>query len=100
VAGVGIGGLVMSNKRLEALPGDVREVLKKTGEKAGKMLTKRIREEDEKAYAMISKRMTVVKLSGAEKGRWNDVFKKVRAKLAQGTFPSSLISKLEKLAGK
>lgn len=100
VAGVGIGGLVMSNKRLEALPGDVREVLKKTGEKAGKMLTKRIREEDDKAYGMISKRMTVVKLSGAEKARWNEVFKKVRAKLAQGTFPSGLVSKLEKLAGK
>lgn len=100
VAGVGIGGLVMSNKRLEALPGDVREVLKKTGDKAGQMLTKRIREEDRKAYAMISKRMTVVKLSGAEKDRWNKVFKKVRQKLGQGTFPSSLISKLERLAGK
>jgi TRAP-type C4-dicarboxylate transport system substrate-binding protein len=100
VAGVGIGGLVMSSKRLEALPGDLREVMTNTGQKAGKMLTKRIRSEDEKAYAQVSKRMTVVKLSKAEQGKWDAIFKKVRQRLGQSTFPSGLVTKLEKLAGR
>jgi len=100
VAGVGIGGLVISNKRLEDLPGDLKAMLTKTGHKAGKMLTKRIRKEDAKAYKMIAKRMTVVKLNPVQKARWKSVFKKVRRKLGQGTFPSSLVTKLEGLAGK
>jgi TRAP-type C4-dicarboxylate transport system substrate-binding protein len=100
VAGVGIGGLVLSEKRVKALPGDVRETLLKTGDKAGKMLTERIRGEDDKAYKMISGRMTVVKLSKPELDRWEKVFKDARKRLAQGTFPAALVSKLEKLAGK
>ena len=64
------------------------------------MLTKKIRKEDKKAYRMLSKRMTVVKLSGSEKAEWGRVFKKVRSRLAQGTFPASLVKKLERLSGK
>lgn len=100
VAGVGIGGLVVSKSKLESLDGDLRSVLLKTGNKAGKMLTERIRDEDEKAYKHVKKKMTVVKLSDAEQARWRSVFKKVRKKLGQGTFSPELVQKLEGLAGK
>jgi TRAP-type C4-dicarboxylate transport system substrate-binding protein len=95
VAGAGIGGLVVSAKVLEGLPGDVRETFLKTGKKAGSMLTERIREEDAKAYKMMTKRMTVVKLSDSERARWKSTFKKIRRELAKGTYPSKLVSKLE-----
>jgi TRAP-type C4-dicarboxylate transport system substrate-binding protein len=100
VAGVGIGGLLLSKKRVDSLPPDAREKLLKTGRKAGKMLTKRIRKEDAKAYKMLSSRMKVVNISAAEKAQWASVFKKVRTRLSQGTFTPALVSRVEKLAGK
>ena len=98
IAGV-IGALVINKKRLDSLPSDSKSVVVNTGEKAGKMLTKRIRKEDAKAYKLVSKRMTVVELTGAEKAAWNKIFKQIRNKLKQGTFPSELVTKLEATAG-
>ncbi len=100
VVGVGIGGIVISKQRLDHLPADLRKLLLKTGKKASKMLTKRIRREDQKAYKMIKKRMTVVSLTKKEKAVWAKEFKKVRAKLANGVFSPSLVAKAESLAGK
>ncbi len=100
VAGVGVGGLVMSQKSLESLSGDELAIVKKTGKKAGKLLTKKIRLEDDKAYEFIRGKMTVVKLSDTELATWESVFKKVRQQLGQGTFPADLVSKLESAAGK
>ncbi len=100
VAGVGVGGLVMSQKALDSLSGDELEIVRKSGEKAGKLLTKKIRLEDDKAYTSLKGRMTLVTLNDAEKKVWADNFKRVRAQLAQGTFPADLVSKLEGMAGK
>jgi TRAP-type C4-dicarboxylate transport system substrate-binding protein len=96
-AGV-IGGLIISKKRLDALPGDSRELLTKTGKKAGEMLTERIRDEDKKAYELVSGKMTVVKLNASEEARWASVFKKIRTQLGQGTFSRAYVDKLEGLA--
>jgi TRAP-type C4-dicarboxylate transport system substrate-binding protein len=100
VAGLGIGGLVLSTKSLDKLPGDLREIMMSTGKKAGEMLTERIRKEDDKAYEMIKGRMTVVNLSAAEVARWEEIFKQIRARLGQTTFSGALMKKLEGLAGK
>jgi TRAP-type C4-dicarboxylate transport system substrate-binding protein len=100
VAGVGVGGLVMSKKSLDSLNGDELDVVKKSGKKAGDLLTKKIRLEDAKAYDDIKGTMTPVKLSDAEKTVWANTFKKVRQQLGQGTFSSELVRKLEGLAGK
>jgi hypothetical protein len=43
-------------------------------------------------------KMTVVSLSGDEKGKWNAIFKQVRSRLKQGVFPPDLVDKLEALA--
>jgi TRAP-type C4-dicarboxylate transport system substrate-binding protein len=99
VAGVGIGGLIIAKKRFDGLPGDSRKLLAKTGKKAGKMLTKKIRSEDKKAFKMLKKRMTLVKLDGAQKAKWKSMFKKIRKKLGQGTFSSALVKKLEGFSG-
>jgi len=97
--GYAIGGMLIKKDRLDNLPADMRKLLKKTGKKAGKMLTKRIRKEDKKAFKLLKKRMTVVKLNPSEKARWKSVFKKIRGRVGQQVFTPALMCKVEKLAG-
>jgi TRAP-type C4-dicarboxylate transport system substrate-binding protein len=95
-----IGGMVWSKRKLDALPPDLRQVLRDTGAKASSALGKRVRAEDDAAFARLSGKMTVIKLEPSEKKRWVDLFAKVRARLAQGTFSPDLVKRVEKLGGK
>ena len=97
-AGLAIGALVLSSKRLDALPEDLRTILLDTGKIAATALTKRIRTEDDAAFARMKTKMTVVKLSADERAKWEAVFKQTRQRLAQGTFSPDLVAKLEGLA--
>src|SRR5262249_22166606 len=60
VSGFAIGALVVSSKRLDALPEDLRKIIMDTGKIAADALTKRIRNEDKQAYERLKKKMTVV----------------------------------------
>jgi len=93
-----IGALVLSSKRLDGLPEDLRGIVLDTGKIAASALTKRIRAEDDAALTRMKGKMTVVNLSADEKAKWEGVFKQVRARLSQGTFSPDLVSKLEGLA--
>jgi len=98
VAGLAIGALIMSSKRIDALPADLKEILTSTGKVASEALTKRIRSEDDAAFGRLKGKMTVVTLSEDEKGKWKGIFNQVRQRLTQGTFSPDLISKLEGLS--
>jgi TRAP-type C4-dicarboxylate transport system substrate-binding protein len=98
VSAAAIGALVVSSKRLESLSDDQRSVILDTGRIAANALTKRIRAEDDAAFNRLKGKMTVVSLSGDEKSKWESIFKQTRQRLAQGTFPADLVSKLEGLA--
>ncbi len=97
-SGFAIGALVLSNKSLDALPGDLRTILTDTGKVAAAALTTRIRNEDAAAFGRMKSKMTVVTLTSEEEARWNTLFKQVRGRLAQGTFSPELVAKLESLA--
>jgi TRAP-type C4-dicarboxylate transport system substrate-binding protein len=97
-AGLAIGALVLSSKRLDALAPDLRQILTDTGKVASSALTKRIRTEDDAAFARMKGKMKVVKLTDAERAKWEAAFKQVRQRLGQGTFSPDLIAKLEALA--
>ncbi len=97
-AGMAVGALVISSKRLAALSEENRNIIMDTGRIASNALTKRIRSEDDAAFGRLKGKMTVVNLSDDEKGKWDGVFKQVRQRLAQGTFDPGLIAKLEQLA--
>jgi TRAP-type C4-dicarboxylate transport system substrate-binding protein len=97
-AGLAIGALVLSSKRLDALAPELRQILTDTGKLASSALTKRIRAEDDAAFARMKGKMKVVKLTDDERARWEGVFKQVRQRLGQGTFAPDLIAKLEALA--
>jgi TRAP-type C4-dicarboxylate transport system substrate-binding protein len=99
VGGAAIGALVMSTKRLDALPGDLKAIMIDTGKIAGSALTARIRNEDAAAFGRMKGKMTVIDLSPAESSRWDGIFKQVRQRLGQGTFDPALVAKLEGMAG-
>ncbi len=93
------GGIALSSKCVNALPADLKDILLETGGVATNALTKRIRAEDDAAFARIKGRMTLVTHSADESAKWNSLFKQVRQKLGQeGVFDPALIAKIEGLA--
>ena len=98
VSALAIGALVFSSKRIDALPADLRAIVLDTGKIAADALTKRIRTEDDAAFARLKSKMTVVSLSTDEQNKWQAIFKQVRQRLAQGTFSPELVARLEGLA--
>ncbi len=90
-----IGAIVLSSKKLESLPKELKEVVLDTGRIAAKALTDRIRAEDEKAFERLKKRMTVVK---PDLEAWQKNFSEARARLAQGVFPAELVKEVESAA--
>lgn len=97
---VAIGGLVWSKKRIDALPGDLRTILLDTGKIAQEALKKKVRAEDDEAFNRLSKKMTVVELTGDERKAWREVFDKVVVRLKQGTFPPELLDTLSEVRDK
>ena len=96
---IAIGGMVWSKKRLDGLPGDLRKILEDTGKVAEDALRKKIRNEDDLAFDRLSKKMTVVELSDAEREVWKGVFKRVIARLKQGTFEPDLVDRVVGMSG-
>ena len=90
-----IGALVFSQKRIDALPADLKTILTDTGKVAASALTTKIRSEDDAAFGRLKGKMTVTDPSADDKTKWEAVFKAARQKLAAGTFSSDLVTKLE-----
>jgi len=74
VAGIGIGALVFSSASYRAIPSDAQAVLTDTGRIAGDALTRRIRAEDDAAYARLLARMNHYALTDAERAQWEQLF--------------------------
>ncbi len=89
----GIGAVIMSQKSLDKLSADQREVVTDTGAQAAKALTKRIRRADKKAFKRLKKKMKTHKPTGAEKKEWKKVFKKACKRL-KGAIPAGALKKV------
>lgn len=98
LAGVAIGGLVISGARLASLSEADRAVIVSTGKAAAESLKKKIRDADAAAFGRLKSTMTVVELSADERSKWATVYKQLRDRLKQGTFDPGLVSKLEGFA--
>jgi TRAP-type C4-dicarboxylate transport system substrate-binding protein len=93
-----IGALVFTKSKLDALPADMRTVLTETGKVASAALTSRIRNEDAAAFERLKGKMAVSTSNDAQVAEWKEIWKKARARLAQGTFPKELVEKAESLS--
>lgn len=89
----GIGAVVMSEKAMESLSADQRDILKSTGKKAAEALTSRIRKADAAAYERLKKKMTVHEATGGEKAEWKAVFKKACENL-KSSIPGDALTKI------
>lgn len=89
----GIGAVVMSQKALDGLTSDQREILKSTGKQAADALTKRIRKADDQSFERLKKKMTVHESTSAEKKQWKDVFKKACQNL-KSSIPGDALGKI------
>lgn len=98
VSALAIGALVLSSKRFDSLPADLKAIVLDTGKIASAALTKRIRDEDAAAFGRIKGKMKVVTLTADEKAKFEAIFKQVRQRLGQGVFSPDLVARLEKLA--
>jgi TRAP-type C4-dicarboxylate transport system substrate-binding protein len=93
--GTSIGATVFSKKRIDALPEDLRAILRDTAKVAANALTTKFRSEDEAAFTRLKGKMKVTTPSPDDKAKWDAIFKAARAKLAQGAYASDLVTKLE-----
>lgn len=94
ITGAAIGAIVINEKRLGNLPGDLRTIVVDTGAIAAKALTDKIKTSDSDAF----NRMKLKKFD-VDKSAFDSTFKEVRKRLAQGTFTADLVSALESAAG-
>ncbi len=94
-----IGSIVISSKRLDGMPADMKAIFLETGKMASASMQKKIRSDDDMALARLKTKMTLSVRSPTEQAEWKTLYKQVRTKLAQGTFAPELVTKLEQLAG-
>jgi TRAP-type transport system periplasmic protein len=78
VTGAGVGGLIFSADKLNALPADLKDALVETGRVAGQALTGRIRREDAAAYDRLKRKLEVYDNTAADTAAWQGMFAQVR----------------------
>jgi len=93
VVGFGVGAMVISDKELQKLPKDQRDIMETTGKAAQVALLKSIRKEDDAALERLLKKMTTHHQTDAEKAEWDKIYKKAcqRVKTAM---PGDVLAKI------
>lgn len=99
VTGCAVGALVVTSGKMKSMPGDLKTILVDTGAIASKALGEKIKAEDKAAFERLKGKMTLIKLSDAERAEWTKAFKETRSRLSQGTFDAALVKKIEGFAG-
>jgi len=95
-----VGGTVFRKKALEGLPKDLQTIFWDLQKRAAEVNKDRVRKADAQAFTRISKKMTVVDLSSADREEWRKVIVPALKQLGQGTFSGELVERVLKLSGK
>lgn len=93
VVGFGVGATVLSEKELEKLGAENREIMQKTGTAAANALTKIIRKEDDEAFDRLQKKMTVHQQTDAERAEWEKLYKKACQRV-KSALPGDVLAKI------
>jgi TRAP-type C4-dicarboxylate transport system substrate-binding protein len=94
----GIGAIMVSSPRLQALPQNLKDVLNSRGHEAAERLTKSIRNLDAQAFARMKTSKTAYEPSDPEKNEWRDLFSKVRQQLRGSVFTPAVFDKAIQLS--
>lgn len=93
VVGFGVGAIVLSQKELDKLPADQRDIMEKTGRAASDALTKIIRKEDDAALERLKSKMTVHEQTAAERAEWEKIYKKACQRV-KSALPGDVLTKI------
>jgi len=91
VIGFGVGATVLSEKELQKLPKEYRDIMEKTGKAAAAALAKIIRGEDDAAFERLKKKMKTHEMTGAEREEWEKVWKKACQRV-KSALPGNVLS--------
>jgi TRAP-type C4-dicarboxylate transport system substrate-binding protein len=94
-----VGGLIFKGGVLEALPADLKATWDDLQKRASESQQGRIRKLDEEAYVRIQQKMTLVKLTQAERDEWEKLLRKVVRGLSRGTYDRSLVNQVLAMRG-
>jgi TRAP-type C4-dicarboxylate transport system substrate-binding protein len=94
----GIGAIIVSSPRLQALPQNLKDVLNNRGHEAAERLTRSIRNLDAQAFARMKSSKTAYEPNDGEKNEWRDLFTKVRQQLRGSVFTPAMFDKALQLA--
>ena len=94
-----IGGVVMSNQRLQSLPAASRDALIKRGAEMSDRLTKSIRNLDASAFTRMKASKKVYDLSDDSRKAWADVYRKVNQQLRGTLVSPAVYDQVMQLAG-
>jgi TRAP-type C4-dicarboxylate transport system substrate-binding protein len=88
-----IGAQVVSQRELDKLTPEQRELLKDLTMQGQKQLAKTIRKEDDAAFERLKKKMTVHEPTDAERSQWKKVFNEACKRL-KGAMPGDVLTKI------
>jgi TRAP-type C4-dicarboxylate transport system substrate-binding protein len=94
-----VGGLIFKAGVLEALPADLKATWDDLQKRASESQQGRIRKLDEEAYGRISQKMTLVKMTQAQRDEWEKLLRRVVKQLSRGTYDRGLVNKVLALRG-
>jgi len=89
----GMGAMVMSQKELDKLSADQKEIVKEAGKQANQALRKIIRGEDDAAFERLKKKMTVHNATDAEKAEWKKIWGEACKRL-KSSMPGDVLSRI------
>ncbi len=94
----GIGAIIVSSPRLQALPQRVRDVAAARGREVAERLTRSIRNLDAQAFARLKATKAVYEPNEAERNEWRDLFLRVRQSLRGSVFTPAVFDRVVDLA--
>lgn len=95
-----IGCIVMSKKRFDDLPTNIKTILKETSKVSIASLNKKIRFDDEASFMRFKSSKNILNRTAEEKSGWADIYNQFRKLLSQTVFTEDFIKRMETLAGK
>jgi TRAP-type C4-dicarboxylate transport system substrate-binding protein len=94
----GIGAIIVSSPRVQALPQNQKEILENRGREAIERLTKSIRNIDAQAFARLKAGKNAYEPTEPEKNEWRELFARVRQQLRGAVFTPAVFDKVVQLA--
>jgi TRAP-type C4-dicarboxylate transport system substrate-binding protein len=95
-----VGGTIFRKKALDDIPADLKAVLEDVQQRMAKTNSQQVRKLDQEAYDRMTKKMTVVQLSPADRAEWEKVLRAAVKRLGQGTFNKTMVDRVLKITGK